>query len=124
MTSETQDKDGLVERLRTPVDGDAIYDHIIKLRKLTRSDLPRLSLVGKFEHLDAERAEAAARIEAQAAQIEQMREALEAAERTFRKYTAMHATKGTADGDAKALRNRVMADRCAQVLDQVGKGAA
>lgn len=59
----------IVERLRKPTDGDRIYEHIINIREQTKSDLPRMALVSEFDHLDEERAKAAATIEALRAEI-------------------------------------------------------
>ena len=45
------------------------------------------------------------------------REVLRECEVTFRFYERSHLEKGTQDGDEKAYRNHVMADKCAAVLD-------
>lgn len=52
----------IVERLRTPIDADKIYDWVIQKRKETRSDLPRLGFCNDMGLIDEEREEAATEI--------------------------------------------------------------
>lgn len=64
----------IVERLRTPIKAEAIYNHLAALRKQTRSDLPWLAFMCEMEGVDEERAEAAATIESLRAELAEARE--------------------------------------------------
>ena len=53
----------------------------------------------------------------QAKQIEVLQAAVTEAELLFRSYEQMHLTKGTADGDEKAYRNKQAADKMRAAID-------
>ena len=59
----------LVERLRKPTDTDGLWDAMMRQRKETRSDLPRMNMENTIDLLDEERTEAAATLEALAADL-------------------------------------------------------
>jgi len=64
----------IVDRLRLPIDADKIYDWVIKKRKETRSDLPRLGFCNDMELIDEEREEAAETITRLRAELAEARE--------------------------------------------------
>ena len=70
--TKPSDVEGLIAKLRKPIDADKLYDWIVKARKQTRSDFPRQGFAVEMDLIDEERSEAATTLAAQQARVAEL----------------------------------------------------